>query len=210
MVFFHAVYQQHKSEAMVLLCYEKDTWSVYVPEQEVSGCSVKYTNDDHRRVVGSIHSHPGFGTHASSTDDEDELNFDGLHLIISSFDEVKPEIACSIVINGRRTQLKSEEIIEGINEPVKMTNPEWLKKVKPKETIIKQKGIFEIDKEKTGGNGHKDSKIAEVKVTVPLEEQCWYCAHQEQCLHDKAESGKLCYFFEYDQELPIELRRAYD
>ena len=71
LAFFYAVYQQHRSEAMVLLCYEEDNWSIYVPEQQVAGARVDYKNDCNKRVVGSIHSHPAFGLGASGTDDHD-------------------------------------------------------------------------------------------------------------------------------------------
>ena len=71
LAFFYEVFKQYKSEAMVLLCYSEDNWSLVVPDQEVAGASVKYSNN-HKHVVGSIHSHPGFGAFASGTDERDD------------------------------------------------------------------------------------------------------------------------------------------
>jgi len=190
LAFFYEVYKQHKSEAMVLLCYENDEWSIYVPEQEVSGMSVKY-NNDRKHVVGSIHSHPGFGTSASRTDEKDEENFDGIHIIISKFDEVRPELSCYVAINGRRALIEAETIIEKVEEH-ETVNKEWLGKVKHfKETLFEEPVI-----EKT----NKDEEL----ITG---DRCPVCSHEDVCMQDMGELGNPCEFFDYDKEKASEVQR---
>lgn len=213
MAFFYAVHKEHKSEAVVLLCYEDEKWSVYVPEQTALACSVKYENNNGKRFVGSIHSHPGFGTFASGTDDRDEANFDGIHLIISRFEEVMPELACYVVINGRRFQVEPGEVIDAIPNPSQMVPHEWLKKVKPHNKMpiltdceqVGQQEVFTTDKNEENAAVDRRQGTGAKKINIPPEEQCFYCSHQEVCLQDEAEPGRFCEFFDYDQKSAVEL-----
>jgi hypothetical protein len=95
-IFFRAVYDKHKSEAILLLTYDPlfrdsanpgDGWGVVVPEQKNTGGSCKYEPESvaerkppHVDIVGSWHSHPGMSAFASHTDEEDQVDFDGLHI----------------------------------------------------------------------------------------------------------------------------------
>ena len=203
LAFFHAVYQKYRSEAMVLLCYEQDNWSAYAPEQEVAGARVQYKNESNRRVVGSVHSHPGFGVFASGTDHQDELNFDGLHLIVSKFDEVKPELACYVVINGKRAELEPESVIEGLNEPIRMVNQEWLKKVKPLQEPFGER-------EDVLGKLETDKKPEDDKGNVPLDDECFCCSHEDVCIQeDIKEPGSPCDFFDYSKEKDVVNQRLF-
>ena len=203
LAFFYEVFKQYRSEAMVLLCYEEDNWSIVVPDQEVAGASVKYSNN-HKHVVGSIHSHPGFGSCASGTDERDEVNFDGIHIIISKFDEVRPELSCYVVINGRRALIKPESLIESIAEPASAVNQEWLKKVKPfRESFFEREEPKQIVIEKKGDEISKDKKEED---TIPGD-PCAVCSHEEVCIQDMCELGKPCEFFDYDKEKAAEYQR---
>lgn len=212
MAFFYAVHKEHKSEAVVLLCYEKEEWAVYVPEQSASVTSVKYESNGNKRFVGSIHSHPGFGTFASGTDDRDEANFDGIHLIISRFEEVMPELACYVVINSRRFQIEPGEVIDGIPNPSQMVSQEWLNKVKTPDKMPiltsyeqpEQQEVFTTDKKKENAVVDKGQKTGEKKINITPEEQCFYCSHQEVCIQDMVEPGRFCEFFDCDQESVVE------
>lgn len=190
LAFFFAVYQKHKSEAMVLLSYEKGKWLVYVPEQSVGGCSVKYKNGKHG-IVGSIHSHPGFGCGASGIDDKDEADFDGIHIIISRFEEVMPELGCYVVVNGRRFGVEPDMIIEDMPTAEEQVPGEWLKKVKPLlETPLIGTGQLEIKKEIT-------------KPIVVDEWPCERCLHEPVCYQDVMEADNTCQFFEFDEKRAI-------
>lgn len=198
--FFFAVYQKHKSEAMVLLCYEQDNWSVHVPEQEVSTASVKYKNDG-RGIVGSIHSHPGFSCTASGVDDKDEANFDGLHLIISKFEEICPEIACYVVINGRRFEVESDKVIDGFPQPCQMASEEWLKKVNPQQGFFFETGDT---LKKDIGTGKELSTINEPSPAEIEEEwPCEKCLHEDVCYQDVMEADGTCQFYEFDPRRAI-------
>lgn len=130
LAFLKAVHEKHKSEGMVLLTHKDGLWGIVIPKQEVSTASVKYENDGHTRVVGSIHSHPGFSSTPSGTDHHDEINFDGIHIVVSGFDCLA-DITVHAVVNGGRFQLRPDYAIEGLEN--KATFPEeWLQKVSPK------------------------------------------------------------------------------
>jgi proteasome lid subunit RPN8/RPN11 len=131
LAFMEKVYETHKSEALVLLTHDNNEWGLHVPEQTVSSVRVEYTNDEKRRVVGSIHSHPGFSSTPSGIDENDELDFDGIHVVTSCFQPVPGGITVFAVVNGRRFPLPPENLIEGLRcEPVTFPG-EWLDKVKP-------------------------------------------------------------------------------
>lgn len=207
LAFFYEVFKQYKSEAMVLLCYSEDNWSLVVPDQEVAGASVKYSNN-HKHVVGSIHSHPGFGAFASGTDERDEVNFDGIHIIISKFDEVKPELSCYVVINGRRAMIEPERVLENIAESTNPVNQEWLKKVKPlRESLFEREEPHQLVIEEKGAETNKDKKVAEEEDTVPVGDPCVVCSHEEVCIQDMCELGRPCQFFDYDKQRAAEYQR---
>lgn len=204
LAFFYAVYQEHRTEAMVLLCYEDEEWSIYVPEQTVSTGSIKYENNGNRRFAGSIHSHPGFGTTPSNTDDKDEICFDGIHIIIGRFDEVMSEMAVYAVVNGRRFEIEPETIIEDLPDPRLTVSPDWLKKVAPyRETLFEDKGTITIP-QPDGGNKNKES----IKDKDDEENECCLvCLHEEVCSQDMFNPGSPCEFFDYDQRKAIEQHR---
>ena len=77
----------------------------FVPDQKVSLASVSHTLDAARlpagsRVVGSIHSHGAFGAWASAIDEDDEAEFDGLHIVVGRFDR-RPAYSAAIAVDGR-------------------------------------------------------------------------------------------------------------
>lgn len=197
LAFFYAVYLKHKSEAAVLLCYENEEWSVTVPEQRVSAGSVKYSLNGNKRVVGSIHSHPGFGAFASGTDQNDELNHDGLHLIFSRFDEIKPELACYAVVNGVRFELEPEYLIEGIPDPVNLVDSNWLEKVKTSETALFGDGQS-LPTFREARQVEIPTTLKDAPEDVPEEWICEKCIHQDVCYQDEVQGDGTCRFYEFD------------
>jgi hypothetical protein len=120
LTFFREVYKLHRSEAVVLIFFnkKKKIYKVYVPEQEVSYASVNYvatkTIKDFQ-LIGSIHSHSSMSAFHSGTDVGDEKNFDGLHMTIGKVDDVTFfDICASIAVNGMRVPVQPEEYIDGL------------------------------------------------------------------------------------------------
>lgn len=132
--FFHAVYRLHKTEAAVLLLWREGSFDLAVPEQKVSSVSVKFDVSDGElpagsRLVGTIHSHGGFGAYASTTDEDDEAELDGLHVVVGDFDRRRLGYSAAIVVDGIRFHLKTGQLIE---RPRRLVEPpaDWLQKVK--------------------------------------------------------------------------------
>jgi hypothetical protein len=132
--FFRAVYRIHRTEAAVLLVWLDAGFDLVVPAQKVSSASVKFDLADGDvpsggRLVGTIHSHGGFGAYASSTDEDDEAELDGLHVVVGDFDRRRLGYSAAIVVDGTRFHLKTGLLIE---RPRRFAEPpdEWLHKVK--------------------------------------------------------------------------------
>jgi proteasome lid subunit RPN8/RPN11 len=87
------------SEAALLLFYhpEKTVWSAYPPEQRLSAASVDFSGvtdamkefrKEHGKewlCAGTFHTHPGGSSCPSSTDEKDEKDMDGIHIIVPEF-----------------------------------------------------------------------------------------------------------------------------
>ena len=132
--FFRAVYRLHRTEAAVLLLWRSGSFDLAVPDQKVSSVSVKFDLSDGdlpagSRLVGTMHSHGGFTAYASSTDEDDEAELDGLHVVVGDFDRRRLGYSAAIVVDGIRFHLKTGQLIE---RPRRLVEPpdEWLQKVK--------------------------------------------------------------------------------
>jgi hypothetical protein len=132
--FFRAIYRLHKTEAAILLLWRDGSFDLAVPDQKVSSVSVKFDVSDGElsagsRLVGTIHSHGGFTAYASSTDEDDEAELDGLHVVVGDFDRRRLGYSAAIVVDGIRFTLKIGQLIE---RPRRLVEPpdDWLRKVK--------------------------------------------------------------------------------
>lgn len=117
--FFRAVYDEHKSEAIVLPFYNEKTgqYRIIAPTQEVSGAAADYKRDnviEGMTGIGTIHSHANFSAFHSGTDDSDEKNFDGLHITVGNVSDKEFSLSASIVANGHRVIVDPEEYVDGI------------------------------------------------------------------------------------------------
>ena len=120
LAFFKEVYVLYKSEAIVLLFYNKSTkkYKIHIPEQIVGSASVEYkanmTIKDHI-LIGTIHSHSSMSAFHSTTDVNDEEKFDGIHITIGKVDNKEIfDVCSSIAVNGMRVPVVPESYIEGI------------------------------------------------------------------------------------------------
>jgi PRTRC genetic system protein A len=132
--FFRAVYRLHRTEAAVLLVWHTGSFDLAVPEQKVSSVSVTFDVSDvdlpaGSRLVGTMHSHGGFTAYASTTDEDDEAELDGLHVVVGDFDRRRVGYSAAIVVDGVRFHRKTGQLIE---RPRRLVEPpeDWLGKVK--------------------------------------------------------------------------------
>jgi len=132
--FFRAVYRLHHTEAAVLLVWRAGSFDLAVPAQKVSSVSVSFDVSAANltagsRVVGTMHSHGGFTAYASTTDEDDEAELDGLHVVVGDLDRRTPGYSAAIVVDGVRFHLKTRRLIE---RPRRLVEPpdDWLRKVK--------------------------------------------------------------------------------
>jgi len=121
--FFRAAYEKYKGESAIVLYFneKKNQYKIVVPEQKVSGVAVDYEVDTEQTVpgyklVGTIHSHANFGAFHSGTDQNDEKNFDGLHITVGNVAEPDGSfsLSTSVVINASRFIEKSEDYLEDV------------------------------------------------------------------------------------------------
>jgi hypothetical protein len=178
--FFEAVRLKHKTEAAVLLAFENGCWDVLVPEQAVTGASVKYKISTGRRIAGSCHSHPGFSASFSRTDEKDEADFDGIHIVVADSGFVRPEVSVAAVVSGRRIELDVEDIVEGFDNQSDFP-PEWLGRVTP------ERGQNVLFHEEPGPNADVE------RALNPL---CCSCVNIAGCDLEPPDPAEFCHFFE--------------
>jgi PRTRC genetic system protein A len=119
MSFFREVYDKFYGEAIVLLFYneEKRVYKVVPPAQKVSGGGIDYNRAmqiDGYTMIGDIHSHANMSAFHSGIDDADETSFDGLHITIGNNKDPEVSISTSIVSNGQRFIVNTEDYVKGI------------------------------------------------------------------------------------------------
>ena len=128
--FFRAVHDEHKSEAIVLLAFDRGSWSIVVPEQKVSPASLKYECPAGANLAGTIHSHCGMGAFFSGTDTNDVANFDGVHIVLGRIDRREYEIEVGVYVNGRLFKGEPGNVIEGYEKSKRDEGPHpWIEKV---------------------------------------------------------------------------------
>ena len=131
--FFRAVYRLHRTEAAVLLVWRDGVFDLVVPPQKVTSVSVAFDVRDGDvppgwRVVGSMHSHGAYGAYASTTDEDDEAELDGLHVVVGDLDRRRTGYAAAVVVDGVRFALKAGSLFE---RPRRFVEPpaDWLARV---------------------------------------------------------------------------------
>ena len=131
--FFRAVYRLHRAEAVVLLSWSGEAFDLFVPEQKVGSASVKHQLHEAEfasctRVVGSIHSHGACGAGASSIDEDDEAEFDGLHVVVGDFDRRRQSYTAAIAVDGHRFDVRPGVVLK---RPRRLTEPpgDWVRRV---------------------------------------------------------------------------------
>ena len=141
--FFRRIYETHNTEAEVILLmnYETNEWSVYVPPQKTSHASVESAFEpsdipDKFLIVGTMHSHCNFSAFHSGTDVADAADMDGIHLTIGYVDRETPEVVAMIMLNGVRFDYDPSEVADFSNLDAAKAPEEWDEKVVPTATLV--------------------------------------------------------------------------
>lgn len=116
MAFFREVFRKYRAEAAVLLYLREgaEEYEIRIPPQTVAGGHCRYgvgPNPTGCLRVGTIHSHGAAEAFHSELDDVDEQYDDGLHVTIGTL-HAKPTVSCSLVVDGRRFDLRPETVLE--------------------------------------------------------------------------------------------------
>lgn len=147
--FFKEVHNLYSSESIVLIYYNENSkkFKFHIPEQIVSFTSVDYITDiiENYNLIGDIHSHGTMSAFHSEVDESDEKEFDGIHITVGSLNnDPSISISSSIIVNGTRFIIQSEDYIQGIllnNDSKNFSfkesfenkfNKDWLSKVSQK------------------------------------------------------------------------------
>jgi hypothetical protein len=143
--FFARVYEQHRSESVVLLVWdlEGQRYRVVVPEQEATvwrswtgRCSpldVRYTVPPlppRHLLVGDVHCHGNLAAFASATDRADERYRDGVHGVVGRVEDEPPEFHLELSVDGHRFPLEMDQIFEGYTSRRRFVPRQWLERVK--------------------------------------------------------------------------------
>jgi len=135
--FFRRIEKDKHWESALILVYDRQKGQVDLvcPEQKASGVSVHYDIPklpQHLALIGDIHSHCDFSPEASYTDEKDETNRPGLHIVAGYIDK-DPKFYCVAVVDGERFVIKNHNtVFEGYQSSEPDAAPkEWLDKVKP-------------------------------------------------------------------------------
>ena len=148
---FRAIYAQHKSECALLIYYHQATqkWYFRFPEQRVSGASVSYKMTDtdpwfqdckpaidvpvtELTPFGTTHSHAAMSAFFSGTDNTDDIQAEGINIVIGNVDgpaqmgrngyTVKQRIS----VGGTNYDCKLSDVVEVITATFP---PEYLPKI---------------------------------------------------------------------------------
>jgi hypothetical protein len=133
--FFRAIWSRQKSEALALLTWDGESFGLVVPEQSAGMATVKHRLKPEDvpagvRLIGSIHSHGALSAFASATDEADEADFDGIHVVVGDIDERRPSYSAAIVVDSRRFGCRTALVLQ---RPRRFTSSpaNWLERVNP-------------------------------------------------------------------------------
>jgi len=120
--FFKKIYEDHKSEAIVLLHFNEETekFKLQIPHQKVTGAGINYLRTvsyPGYTKVCTIHSHSSMSAFHSGVDDKDEEDTDGLHITVGhlNWEDWAFDLSVSVVFNGKRFMVDAEDYIDGLS-----------------------------------------------------------------------------------------------
>lgn len=127
--FFRAVYNRHKTEALVRVFYSREggEWLLHVPQQRVSHAGVHVSTSEDFDMSGQlihafdIHSHCNFSPFFSSTDSEDERKAVRIYGVIGHLLHDVPASNWRVWTGKRFTDLLVGDVIEAPTEALTVT-----------------------------------------------------------------------------------------
>jgi len=129
--FFKKIYELHKSEAALILYWNKTEFKWSCPKQSVTGGSVSYKEDhpgDGWLAILHMHSHASMSAFHSGTDDKDEQYVDGYNITIGKMNTDSYEFECRIMLGKAQEKCTMSDIIENWVVNSEFPN-EWLNNV---------------------------------------------------------------------------------
>ena len=174
--FFRAVWARQRTEALALLSWDGSAFGLIVPEQRAGVASVRHRLESTEipsgiTLVGSIHSHGALGAGASLTDEDDEADFDGLHVVVGDIDQRRPSYSAAIVVDGRRFGCRTSLVLA---RPRRFPTP-------PVEWLLRVKQIQPATSRKAKTNGHAR---AEESSSPPWDLEPTWTWHDRRQLDD--------------------------
>ena len=137
------LFRRYESEAFASILYApgSERFTLAIPAQRLTryadgeshrtALGVRYetmTRPPGTVILGDIHSHGRYRAYFSPTDDHDDLNREGLHLVLGCLDRTEPDRCASFVTNRTRFALDPNAILEPFTLPI--PPPEsWLAQV---------------------------------------------------------------------------------
>jgi len=130
--FFKKIYEDHHSEAIVLLHFNEETekFKLQIPHQKVTAGGINYlrtvTYPGYTKVC-TIHSHSSMSAFHSGVDDKDEEDTDGLHITVGHLDweNWSFDLSVSVVFNGKRFMAEADDYIEGLTQMQHEVTPSY-------------------------------------------------------------------------------------
>lgn len=135
--FFKEIYKKYSSEVFLQFFYDEqeDEYFIHCPQQEVTGASVNYVNDDTVNdaiLVFEIHSHGNMGAFFSGTDDGDE-KADRFYGVVGNVNDFLPEIKMRVIIGNEKVSIKICDLFDTDEQCFTGEFPEeWLDRVQKK------------------------------------------------------------------------------
>jgi PRTRC genetic system protein A len=124
--FFKLVTEKYRCECEVTIYFnsEKKHYKIIVPNQSATYSKVEYDYMPTAHVeemsnylrVGTIHSHCDFSAFHSSVDIDDEIDFNGLHIVFGNNDKDLFTISSVASVNGCRNELNCLDFIDGVEK----------------------------------------------------------------------------------------------
>lgn len=142
--FFREVYRRHHGEALVQILYTPDraAFQLVVPPQRLTyyadsrtpriAMGVHYepiAKPPGAIILGDIHSHGAHPAYFSHTDDHDDLDREGLHIVLGRLHSSEPDCCVSFVTNQTRFDLDRNAILEPFTTPLPPP-ASWLERVR--------------------------------------------------------------------------------
>jgi hypothetical protein len=144
--FFSAVAEAYGAEAGVLLYWDPAARELHaIPPPQIATITRGYRSRGqpvglHYEIprwvpptwllVGDVHSHAQLAAFASSTDQDDEHHYPGLHVVVGEIHREPPSFHVEAVIDERRFPLALADVVEGYERRAEHFPPKWLRRLR--------------------------------------------------------------------------------